>query len=563
MISGRWTSAGSRSPEAMWRLRLKPMRVAAALLVCGALTAAMMDFREAVPPSVGHWLAAVQFMPAVIALATAGTLGAALIVACLLALTLLFGRVYCSVICPLGVLQDAVVRVAARIRGGPARLPHARPWNRLRYGFLVLALVGVAAGWSGLTLALLDPYSSYGRIAAGLFRPLLVLANNTAVGAAELAGHPILYRVNIPWLRLGVIVLPLGMLILVGALAVWRGRLFCNTACPVGTLLGFLARRAAWRLTIDRSACVKCGDCLQVCKAQCIDLRAGTIDASRCVACFNCIGACAEHGIAYQSVWTPPLRNPAGEAESVDDTDPEEEPEPEPAASLTDGAPADPARRAFLSGAMVLAAASVGAPPRLLALTEDKPVVDDNRSGAVCPPGAAGIDRYLTRCTACHLCVSACPTHVLRPALLEYGFAGWLRPRLDYEKSFCNYDCRRCGEMCPTGAIGLLVLPEKQLTRIGRAILQEDLCVVKRDGTDCAACSEHCPTKAVDTVPFRDGLRLPKVREELCIGCGGCEFACPVVPEKAIKVSGRRRHERAEKAVEAKPIQPAAGDFPF
>jgi ferredoxin len=353
------------------------------------------------------------------------------------------------------------------------------------------------------------------------------------------------------------VALPLAMLWLVGILAVYRGRLFCNTVCPVGTLLGLLSRRAAWRLTIDQTACVKCGECLKACKAQCIDLRAGTIDASRCVACYNCIGSCAELGIAHEFAWIPP---PEAETEPIPQEDAGDEPEPEPAAPLT-VEPADPSRRAFLTGATV-AVVAAGVSPGRAAAVADAPA-DANASIAICPPGAGSIDRYLNRCTACHLCVSACPTHVLQPALLEYGFAGWLRPRLDYGRSFCNYDCRRCGEVCPTGAITRLDLADKQLTRIGRAVFKQELCVVDRDGTDCAACSEHCPTKAVDTVPFRDGLRLPVVHDELCIGCGACEFACPVVPEKAIKVTGRRRHERAEPAIEAGPAVIPVTDFPF
>lgn len=588
----------------MWRHRLKPLRVAGALVVGSGLAAALVDFRDAVPAAVGHWLAAVQLVPAAIAFATGAGLAAGGMVIGILVVTLLVGRVYCSLVCPLGILQDVLARLAAWLRGGRSRLPFARSQNALRYGFLGLTLAGVAAGWGGLTLALLDPYSSYGRIAAGLFRPLLVLANNAVVGFAELLGFTLLYRVETPWLGAGVLMLPLGVLTLVVVLAVRRGRLFCNTVCPVGTLLGLVARRAAWRLTIDQSACVRCGECLPVCKAQCIDLRAGVIDASRCVACYNCIGACAELGIAYDYAWTPPVPEPDTEEASEDDIDPEgvAEPAPTPSASLAAdlarcsvgggaaypqdaypavvlpcstrsgqrvppagdalaGLPSNPARRAFLGGAMAATAASLGT-DLFAAGTEPPP--NPNQSTAVCPPGAGSVDRYLSRCTACHLCVSACPTQVLRPALLEYGFAGYLRPRLDYTRSFCNFDCRRCGEVCPTGAIALLALPEKQVTRVGRAVLTRELCVVEKDGTDCAACSEHCPTKAVHTVPFRGNLRLPEVRDELCIGCGACEFACPVVPKKAILVTGRRRHERAEKVDEAKlaPANPTE-DFPF
>lgn len=542
----------------MWRHRLKRLRVTGALLIGGVLTLALVDFYEWLPAAVGRWAASIQLVPAAVALATGAGLAAGVVVAALLLLTLLFGRVYCSVICPLGILQDAIARVVAWLRGRPAGLKFAEPRNGLRYGFLALTLAGIIAGWGGLTLALLDPYSNYGRIASGLFRPVIMLGNNLAVGVTEWSGLDELHRVPPAWPVAGVLMLSLAVLVLVGWLAATRGRLFCNTVCPVGTLLGLVSRKAAWRLTIDRSACLKCGECLQVCKAQCIDLRKGEIDASRCVACYNCIGTCKELGIVHAFAWTPLVVETDTEEAEADE--PEGEPEPEPTPSFS-GLPGNPSRRVFLGGA--LAATTIGLSPKLGA-TGGAGVPDPNHSTGVCPPGAGSVDRYLNRCTACHLCVTACPTHVLQPAFLEYGFTGLLRPRMDFTKSFCNYDCRRCGEVCPDGAITLLDLADKQLTRIGVAVLVQNLCVVEKDGTDCAACSEHCPTKAVDTVPYRDGLRLPVVHPERCIGCGACEFSCPVQPVKAITVSGRRRHERAEKFTEEPPVAPVPeGEFPF
>lgn len=508
--------------------RLKPVRVAGAVLVGAGFAVALLDFRDAVPSALGHWLGSVQFVPATIRVALGFSLAAVLALAAVLLLTLLFGRVYCSVLCPLGILQDFLARLRRWGRGRARPLPYTRPANAVRYGILGLTLAGLVAGVGGFTLMLVDPYSNFGRVVASLVRPLVVTVNNFVVGGVEGLGWSWLYRVAPPWLGWSGVVWPLAVLALVGGLVWWRDRLFCNTVCPVGTILGLVARRAAWQLRIEPSACVKCGDCLRACKAQCIDVRTGTIDASRCVACYNCIGACEEQGISHGWTW----RRAKASA---------------------------PGRRAFLAGAAVVVSAralpEVPAPAAVPA--------DPNASPAVCPPGAQSLDRYLQRCTACHLCLSACPTHVLRPAAFEFGILGWQRPRLDFAKAYCNFDCTRCGEVCPTGAIELLTLADKQRTRVGRAELKVDLCVVKRDGTECAACSEHCPTKAVETVPYRDNLRLPEVKAELCIGCGACEFACPVVPEKAIKVTGRRRHERAEKAVEAKPVAPAAGDFPF
>ncbi len=538
----------------MRRNPLKRLRVAAAVVVFAGLTAALIDFRGAVPWFLGHALASIQLVPSLVALAAGASLAGLII----LVATLAAGRVYCSAICPLGILQDVIGRIAGWLR--PGRPPFARyapPWTRLRWTVLGAAGAGIAAGGVGVTLALVDPYSSYGRIAADVFRPVVTLANNALVGPASALGITALYRVAPAWTGAAVLHQPLILLGLLVVLVALRGRLYCNTLCPVGTLLGWLADRAAFRLAIDRDACTKCAACLKVCKSQCLDLRTSTIDFSRCVACYNCVGACDRQGIAYRFAWGRPAAA---------------RPTPAPPRAATATAP-DPDRRAFLAGAATVLTVSLGA-ALAPALRGDaapaapgsggRPPDREGDAPVVLPPGAGSLDRFLDRCTSCHLCVSACPTHVLTPAFFEAGFAGLFKPRMDYSIAFCNYDCLRCGEVCPDGALTPLALPDKQLVQIGRARFDRDKCIVVVKGTDCAACSEHCPTKAVNTVPFGNNLRLPEVHDELCIGCGACEYACPVQPQKAIVVTGLRRHGRARKAVEPKATSPVpAGDFPF
>ena len=533
----------------MPRSRLKLLRVITALVVFAGLTAALVDFRSLVPAALGHWLASVQLVPSLVALVTGASVSLAGII--IIGVTLAVGRVYCSAICPLGILQDVVARVTAWTRRkGTRSMPYVPPLTWLRQLFLWGTVAGVAAGWSGLTLALLDPYSNFGRIASDIFRPLVTLANNAVAGLANAAGIGTLYRVEPQWAGAGALHQPAILLALLAVLVALRGRLFCNTLCPVGTFLGLLAQRAAFRLAIDKSACQKCAACLGVCKSQCINLRTGTIDFSRCVACYNCIGACQDRGIGYRFAW-------ARQANA----------RPAPTAP-------DLQRRAFITGTAVAVTASLGTGSLLLAQIQklranrargnDGHQNEPEPSNAICPPGAVSVDRFLERCTACHLCISACPTHVLQPAFLEYGIAGMMMPRLDFTQSFCTYTCRTCEEVCPDGAISLLGLADKQVVRIGEAQFDEDKCIVKTKGTDCAACSEHCPTKAVYTIPYGDNLRLPTVNRDLCIGCGGCEYACPAQPDKAITVSSRRHHGRAQKPVEQKAAPPPpAGDFPF
>lgn len=520
----------------MRRRGLKFLRVALALVMFAGLTAALVDFRGAVPVSVGYWLASVQFIPSALAMSAGAAWALAWVL--ILLVTLAVGRVYCSVICPLGIYQDLVARVAGWVRRKKALLPFRPEYKMVRQLFFWGTVAGIVLGGAGFTLSLLDPYSIFGRSASDLFRPVVTLGNNALVGVAGSLGWEQLYRVIPPWAGLEALALPAALLALVTGLSAWRGRLYCNTICPVGTLLGFVSARSAFRLALDRNACRKCGDCVRECKAQCIDLRAGTIDASRCVGCYNCIDACHELGIRHQWSWG------------------------RPGSSVMAKVAADPPRRVFL--AATIATLTAAGAKRLGAAVPAAQAAPRNFSPAICPPGAESVDRFLDRCTACHLCLSACPTHVLQPAFLEYGWQGLMKPRLDYTASFCNFDCRRCLEICPDGAISLLGLAEKQGTRIGLAQLDVEQCIVKAKGTDCAACSEHCPTKAVDTIPYGANLRLPQVNNDLCIGCGACEFACPAQPKKAIVVAGQRRHDRAERKVEGKAQDPRQlADFPF
>ncbi|HLP06964.1 MAG TPA: 4Fe-4S binding protein [Opitutaceae bacterium] len=563
----------------MRRHWLKYTRAALAVAVLAFLGAAFVDFRDLVDEDLSHALASVQFVPAALALATGATTSLAALA--ILAATLAFGRVYCSVLCPLGLLQDAVARLAGRIRRKPRLLRFAKPATWVRQTFLWATVAGIVAGWGGLTLTLLDPYSIFGRFGSMLFRPLVTTVNNWLVAPANALGLDALYRVPPQWAAVGALALPAAMLLLIAVLAARRGRLYCNTICPVGTLLGLLSARGAWRIEIDPARCRKCGDCLRVCKAQCIDLRTGTVDNSRCVACFNCISSCDELGIRHRFKWKPESGNPKPETPPAPVSSfhrpstgiapiPEtRNPEPEtPNLSRSD-------RRAFITGTAAALTAATGIAPVLAQLatgaveaspTDDsQPPEGPRRFGRapISPPGSGGVARFLDRCTACQLCVSACPTHVLQPAFLEYGFASVMKPRLDFEHSFCNFECNRCSEVCPDGAILPLALDDKKLTRVGVAHIDYRLCIVKANGTDCAACSEHCPTQAVSTVPYGENLRLPEMHPELCIGCGACEYACPVRPKRAIIVKAHAEHSRAEKKVEAPAAAPAADNLPF
>ena len=232
------------------------------------------------------WIAALQFGPALLGLNLAVVFG-------LLALTALVGRVYCSVLCPLGVLQD----IAFRLRRLFVR-PNFRfaPRGDVRVGVLVATGLAVVGGVSFLAAAF-DPYSAFGRVLTDLVRPLVQLGLNRAAEWSEanetywLTGDAVL----VP--TLAALVSASLTLIVVVSLAVWRGRWICNHLCPVGLCLGLAAKRPLARLRIDPAKCVGCGLCEKGCKAGAIEARTKTLDNARCVRCFNCLSTCRKGAI--------------------------------------------------------------------------------------------------------------------------------------------------------------------------------------------------------------------------------------------------------------------------
>lgn len=528
---------------------LKRLRVAVAVVFLAPTALLFLDFRDTGARHLAEGVLYLQFVPSMLRFLGGATSGAA---GCLivLGLTLLFGRVYCSTVCPFGALQDALARLPGGKGPGPGkrrpRFSFARAHGVLRYATLLLAVL-LFLGSSGLLLNLLDPFSNFGRIFTTLARPAVLAANNLAAPVAERLGILALYRVPWPETSPAAVGAALVVLLAVAWAAARRGRLYCNTLCPVGTLLGMVSRHAPFRVRLDPDACRGCGLCARVCKAECIDHAARTLDASRCVNCYNCLEACPEGA----------LRLGPGSGR------------PRPVQGR-------PGRRRFLAalavaGLGVTAGKSVAqtaqaVPPPL----QSRPTtIPEARTSPVSPPGSQSVARFTARCTACHLCVAACPAQVLVPAFLDYGLSGLLQPQMSFRSAHCNFDCTLCSEICPSGAIAPLDRERKQRTQVGVAAFIRENCVVYTDNTNCGACSEHCPTKAVRMVPYLDmaGHRLviPEVRPALCVGCGACEHACPTRPYRAIAVNGNPVHALADKPEEEAPLpEPAATeDFPF
>jgi len=370
--------------------------------------------------------------------------------------------------------------------------------------------------------ALIDPYSLYGRVATHLLQPAAYALNNAAAWIADRSGHPLIFKQDIFIRSVLALSVASASLLIVGFLAAGWGRLYCNTVCPVGSLLAVLSRRPLFRIAIDENACVGSGLCERTCKAGCIDAKARTVDAGRCVACFDCLNACRKGAIRYTARTAAALPS---------DTKGE---------TVRSKAAGGVGRRGFVTGTAVsvAAAAAAAVPKDGRSLRAPEPPVS--------PPGSAGRDRLLSRCTACNLCVAVCEGHTLKPALLEYGLSGMMMPRLDFAHGFCGWDCNACGTVCPNGAILPLTLEEKRKTKIGRAVYIRAHCVLVTDGVQtCGNCAEHCPTKALTLAEEKDKKKYPRIDEKLCIGCGACEYHCPS-KQPAIHVVGRKETRETE-----------------
>jgi ferredoxin len=462
-----------------------------------------------------------------------------------LLVTAFFGRAYCSTVCPFGILQDVISFLTKGLRRKKRIYRFSKPWTKVRYSIMAVTFGSMAFG-SLFLVRLLDPYSNFGRIVSDLFRPLYFLLNN--FGASVLHIGP-LYTVDLVKPNPGALILPVLFLALIIYMAYGKGRLYCNTICPVGSLLGLVSKVSVFKIKINESSCTKCGKCSMSCKSGCINILESKVDFSRCVGCYNCVKACPENGIGYQL-------KVKKQAVPV--------------------APENNNRRDFIVKSLVYAAglttlsklASAQASEISRGIEEPgnkgkKSRVTYKKKNPVSPPGSKSLDYFKFNCTGCHLCISSCPTKVLQPSYLEYGALGITLPRMDYKTSFCNYECTICSEVCPSGAILKLNKEEKKTTQIGIVQFVQSNCIVYQKDTSCGACAEHCPTSAVHMVPYQNGLTIPETNKDICIGCGACEYACPATPYKAIYVEGNPKHLLAQKPKTEKQKGGKLEEFPF
>ena len=471
---------------------LRRIRIILATLFFLSVTALFIDSTGMAKEWLG-WTAKIQFLPALLALNVVTVLA-------LVVLTLLVGRAYCSVICPLGVMQDVISRISGLRKKKKSRFSYSGEKKWLRYGILVIFVVALVAGLTPLA-ALLAPYSSYGRMVSSVVSPSL---SPVAIVAAV-------------------------SFVVVAIMSWLGGRTYCNTICPVGTVLGFFSRFALFRPIIDTSKCNSCKRCAKKCKASCIDAKNHRIDYSRCVACMDCIKNCKHGALTLRYA----LNNKAcNNGKSSSDKRSNEN--------------TDSSRRSFLTLSATLAATSlVKAQEKKvdggLAAIEDKKKPE--RATRLVPPGAKSLRHFSQHCTACQLCVSECPNNVLRPST---NLDTLMQPEMSYEDGYCRPECTRCSEVCPAGAIRPITVAEKSSTRIGHAVWIKKNCLPVADGVECGNCARHCPSGAIFMVHIDanddESPKIPVIDTERCIGCGACENLCPARPFSAIYVEGHERH---------------------
>jgi ferredoxin len=409
----------------------------------------------------------------------------------ILATALFFGRAFCAYICPLGTLFDLL----GRRKPHPGRIRTRAP----KYLILCALLAAAGANYAGL----LDPIALLTRVFAFLAWPLVMLAVNLGLDTLRPAAEH--YRLlSLAYAHAAQPVFIgawLSALILAALLILNRfaHRFWCRSVCPLGALLGIVARISVIHRRVS-SACTSCGACVEPCPLQAIpDEMPKLTRAGECSLCGTCAKMCPQDAISYG-----PQKYTDVSAHAVI------------------------SKRAFI--------AATGAGLAAAALARLSPREPLRPAGLLRPPGAVPETEFLKRCVRCGACMHACPTNTLQPLLLEQGLENLWTPRLVPRLAGCDQSCFLCGTVCPTGALRELTLEEKNHAKLGTAYIVKDRCLVWARDRLCLICDEQCPYNAI-IFQWKDGFRRPVVIEHKCNGCGFCEEQCPVAGESAIIVT--------------------------
>lgn len=420
--------------------------------------------------------------------------------------TALLGRFFCGWVCPMGTCIDLADRALGRKdpKDGPS------PWRWTKVAVLVFVLV--SAFFGPQLLYLLDPISLVTRTFIWAVMP------GALYGGQVLSGQGWVYDVA-PWLtqspllpdghpamRMGV----LSAALFLGVLALgWiKPRFWCRFICPLGAMLGLTGLFGLWRRKVDAGACSECRKCTRKCKMGAIpDTYVDTL-ASECILCANCTEVCKSAGTSL------PLRLSSDGIERK----------------------VDVGRRRVVGGVAAGVAWTMLGSSEWAAKQAESGGVRLSSSLLIRPPGSREETDFLERCVRCGICMKACPTGGLQPAVDEAGVAGLWTPVLVPRIGYCSPECTACGDLCPTEAIQPFHRDEKDHLYIGQASIDQSTCLVWAQDRTCLVCDEMCHYKAIRWTE-RDGKLLPLVDMGICVGCGNCENKCPVQPHAAIRVA--------------------------
>jgi len=473
-----------------------------------------------------------------------------------LIITAVLGRVFCGWICPLGTVHSIAGWSFDKVQKAKPGRDTWSPWQKTKYYVLVAALVMALFGGHWVTI--FDPLVLF-------YRTLTTVVIPSGQWAVE-SGATAIYKANprigsfaftdlsepaYRYLRDHVFVIPkqaflgtgLIALFFIGIVAAnaYRRRFWCRYLCPLGALLGWAARWPLLRRAVAADHCNECGLCTTACHGSSATGQGKGWKPSECFVCLNCSSTCHRDACSFTFqplVWKkePPVQ-PVG---------------------LT-------RRGVFWAGLGGLTSLAL-----FRATPQGRASVYHPR--LIRPPGARPEPEFLARCTACGMCMKVCPTGGLQPAIAEAGLEGIFTPHLVPLVGYCDYTCTLCGHVCPTEAIRPLLEEEKHQIKIGLASFDTTRCIPYVYGRNCVVCEEHCPIpdKAIYCVPveveLRDGrkrvIQQPRVDPEKCIGCGVCEYVCPLDDAPGIRVfsTNETRHDRHQPIL---PESEAEFDLPY